>query len=170
MLIYLFSISSLYLLCFQPLYIIFISMVQIVCYDGFLRAFICLWWITYNREGKNVFSFSFLFTFSSFFCPFILTLTLKSNSLLCSYSSCFQTWTLVNSQVQVLPGVAFFHNRTFCVFLELLTFIFGYGDTCSMQEAGHMIAIHLIPQTVTRSIHTWAQSNITWLCTRELSG
>lgn len=154
MLIYLFSISSLYLLCFQPLYIIFISMVQIVCYDGFLRAFICLWWITYNREGKNFFSFSFLFTFSSFFCPFILTLTLKSNSLLCSYSSCFQTWTLVNSQVQVLPGVAFFHNRTFCVFLELLTFIFGYGDTRAEHAGGRTYDCHSLNSPDSYSLYS----------------
>lgn len=154
MLIYLFSISSLYLLCFQPLYIIFISMVQIVCYDGFLRAFICLWWITYNREGKNFFSFSFLFTFSSFFCPFILTLTLKSNSLLCSYSSCFQTWSLVNSQVQVLPGVAFFHNRTFCVFLELLTFIFGYGDTRAEHAGGRTYDCHSLNSPDSYSLYS----------------
>lgn len=154
MLIYLFSISSLYLLCFQPLYIIFISMVQIVCYDGFLWAFICLWWITYNREGKNFFSFSFLFTFSSFFCPFILTLTLKSNSLLCSYSSCFQTWTLVNSQVQVLPGVAFFHNRTFCVFLELLTFIFGYGDTRAEHAGGRTYDCHSLNSPDSYSLYS----------------
>lgn len=154
MLIYLFSISSLYLLCFQPLYIIFISMVQIVCYDEFLRAFICLWWITYNREGK---SFFFYLPFPKFFCPFIETLTLKSNRLLCSYSSCFQTWILVNSQVQVLPGVAFFHSRTFCVFdafLELLTCVFGYGDTRAEHAGGRTCDCHSLNSPDSYSLYS----------------
>lgn len=157
MLIYLFSISSLYLLCFQPLYIIFISMVQIVCYDEFLRAFICLWWITQNREGKNFF---FYLPFPNFFvCLFLhtYTLTLKSNSLVCSYSSCFQTWTLANSQVQVLPGVAFFHNRTFCVFdafLELLTFIFGYGDTRAEHAGGRTYDCHSLNSPDSYSLYS----------------
>lgn len=42
LLIYLFSIPSVYLLRSQPLYIMLISTVQIDCYNEFLRAFICL--------------------------------------------------------------------------------------------------------------------------------
>lgn len=123
-----------------------------------------LWWISsgfylplMNNIQQRREKFLFLFTFSSFFCPFILTLTLKSNSLLCSYSSCFQTWTLVNSQVQVLPGVAFFHNRTFCVFdafLELLTFIFGYGDTRGEHAGGRTYDCHSLNSPDSYSLYS----------------